>query len=248
MGRMTAPGERPWRNLYGRRKGKRLRPGRERLLETRLAALAPPGVSWEENPERRPIDLRALFPDAREVWLEIGFGGGEHMLAMAGAHPQVGLIGCEPFIDGVAKLLSGIEEAGLRNVSVLAGDARDLLDVLPEHSIGRVFLNYPDPWPKARHHKRRFMNPENLAALARAMRPGAELRLATDIPDYVRHSLEAVRAEPRLAWTAERPADWRRPWPGWPGTRYEAKALGEGRRPHYLRFVRRAEAAVKDCG
>ena len=235
---MTADRGRPWRNLYGRRQGKRLRPGQQRLLEERLRELAPPGVSWEENPERRPIDLQALFPDAREVWLEIGFGGGEHMVALAEEHPEIGLIGCEPFMQGVAKLLAAIERGRLRNIAVLAGDARDLLDVLAADSIGRVHVNYPDPWPKKRHHKRRFVSPRNLAELARVMRPGAELRLATDIPDYVRHSLESVRAKPQFRWLAERPQDWRCPWPGWPGTRYEDKALREGRTPHYLRFMR----------
>lgn len=245
--RLNSPtvSDRPWRNLYGRRQGKRLRPGQQRLLDTRLAALAPGGVSWEENPARRPLDLGALFPGVRDVWVEIGFGGGEHMIAMAEAHPDLGLIGCEPFVSGVAKLLSAIERAGLgRNLRIHAGDARDLLDVLPDASVGRVFLNYPDPWPKARHHKRRFVSDGNLAALSRVMRPDAELRLATDIPDYVRHSLEAVARAPCLAWTAERPTDWRTPWPGWPGTRYEAKALREGRTPHYLRFRRTTAPAM----
>ena len=228
----------PWRNFYGRRHGKKLRPGRQRLLETRLAALAPPGVGREKNPGRSPVDPAALFPGKRDLWLEIGFGGGEHMIHQAGANPDVGLVGCEPFVNGVAMLLSAIERAGLSNLRVHAGDARDLMDVLPAGAVGRVFLLYPDPWPKRRHWKRRFVNPENLDMLARVMRPGAELRVATDIPDYVRHSLEQVRRHRRFAWEAERPADWREPWPGWPGTRYERKALAQGRRPHYLTFRR----------
>ena len=238
---MTAP-ERddgaPWRNFYGRRHGKTLRKGQRELLDTRLAELAPAGVSWDENPDRLPIDPKAQFPDAREVWLEIGFGGGEHMIAMAGANPQVGIIGCEAFINGVAMLLSGIERAGVANLAVHPGDARDLMDVLPDASVSRVFLLYPDPWPKKRHHKRRFVNPENLEPLARIMAPGALLRVATDIGDYVRHTLEAVRSDGRFAWLAERPADWREPWEGWPGTRYEAKAIREGRPCHYLSFRR----------
>ncbi len=229
----------PWRNVYVRRRGKGLRKGRRGLLETRLADYVPKGVSWAENPERRPIDPWALFPDVREVWLEVGFGGGEHVLALAEAHPEVGIIGSEVFLDGVAKLLAGVGENGLDNVLIYPGDARDLLDVLPEASIARVYVLYPDPWPKKRHWKRRFISPENLGQLARVMAPGAQLYLATDIPDYVRHTLELVVRDPRFEWLAASPRDWRQPWPEWPGTRYESKALAEGRRPHYLIFRRR---------
>ena len=228
----------PWRNFYGRRHGKTLRKGQRRLLATRLAELAPEGVSWAENPGRDPVDLKALFPEAREVWLEIGFGGGEHMLHMAAAHPDIGIIGCEAYINGVAMLLSGIERAGVGNLAIHPGDARDLMDVLPGGSVAQVFLLYPDPWPKKRHHKRRFINPENLNQLARIMAPGAVLRLATDIGDYVRHALEVLERDRRFGGLARGPADWREPWPGWPGTRYEAKALREGRPPHYLSFRR----------
>jgi tRNA (guanine-N7-)-methyltransferase len=227
-----------WRNLYGRRRGKRLRPHQRELLETRLAALAPRGIRREENPERRPIELGALFPGAGEVWLEIGFGGGEHMVEMATRHPEVGLIGCEYFINGIAKLLAQIERAGVANLAIHPGDCRDLIDVLPDGSIGQVFLLYPDPWPKRRHHKRRFVSAENMAALARVMAPGAVLRLATDIGDYARHALEVIGRDPRFTWLAERPRDWREPWAGWPGTRYEAKARREGRIPCYLSFRR----------
>ena len=228
----------PWRNFYGRRHGKTLRKGQKELLETRLAELAPQGVSWAENPGRDPIDLGALFPEAREVWLEIGFGGGEHMLHMAAADPDIGIIGCEAYINGVAMLLSGIERAGVTNLAIHPGDARDLIDVLPGGSIAQVFLLYPDPWPKKRHHKRRFINPENLDPLTRIMAPGAVLRLVTDIGGYVRHALEVLARDGRFGWLAQGPADWREPWPGWPGTRYEAKALREGRTPHYLSFRR----------
>ncbi len=227
-----------WRTFYGRRHGRTLRKGQRELLDTRLAELAPKGVSWAENPGRDPIDLGALFPEAREVWLEIGFGGGEHMLHMASAHPDIGIIGCEAYINGVAMLLSGIERAGVTNLAIHPGDARDLLDVLPGGSVAQVFLLYPDPWPKKRHHKRRFINPQNLDQLARIMVPGAVLRLATDIGDYVRHSLEVLERDERFGWLARGPADWREPWQGWPGTRYEAKALREGRTPHYLSFRR----------
>ena len=229
----------PWRNFYGRRRGKKLRAGQQALLDTRLAALAPPGVGWDENPARRPLDLGALFPGKSDVWLEIGFGGGEHMISEAVANPDIGVIGCEPFVNGVAKLLAAVERAGVTNLRMHPGDARDLLDVIPDGALGRVYLLYPDPWPKRRHWRRRFVSHDNLYMLARVMRPGAELRVATDIDDYVRHTLEHVLRHHDFVWTAERPADWRAPWAGWPGTRYEAKALREGRRPTYLIFARR---------
>jgi tRNA (guanine-N7-)-methyltransferase len=234
----------PWRNFYGRRHGKKLRAGQAALLEHRLAELAPPGIGRGENPERAPLDLAAIYP-GREMWLEIGFGGGEHMLDQAAANPGVQIVGAEPFVNGVAKLLAAIERSGVRNVAVTNHDARDLMDVLPPASIGRVFLLYPDPWPKARHHKRRFVNPPQIDQLGRVMAPGAELRIATDIEDYVRHTLERMTADPRFAWTAERPSDWRLAWPGWTGTRYEGKALREGRRPHYLTFLRTEMPATR---
>jgi tRNA (guanine-N7-)-methyltransferase len=233
-----APAQAARRNFHGRRHGKTLRKGQKELLATRLAALAPDGVSPAENPARDSIDPKALFCGAREIWLEIGFGGGEHMLSMATANPDVGIIGCEAYINGVAMTLSAIERSGATNLAIHPGDARDLMDVLPAASVAQVFLLYPDPWPKARHHKRRFVSAENLDQLAQIMAPGAVLWLATDIGDYVRHALEQFGRDERFAWLARRPADWRESWPGWPGTRYEAKALREGRPPHYLRFKR----------
>ena len=228
----------PWRNFYGRRHGKALRPGQIHHLETTLETLRPRGVAWSENPARTPLDPRALFGDARPLWLEIGFGGGEHLLAQARANPDVGLIGCEPFINGVAMLVPRIAEAGLANIRVHPGDARDLLDVLPAATLARVFLLYPDPWPKKKHHRRRFMSRENLDPLARAMAPGAQLRVATDIPDYCRQALEVTAQHAGFAWTAARADDWRTPWTDWTRTRYEAKAVREGRTPHYLTFER----------
>ncbi len=237
---MTAPKRddgAPWRNFYGRRHGKKLRMGQAGLLETRLAELAPPGIGWDENPNRAPLNLADLYP-GKIIWLEIGFGGGEHMLAQALANPQVQIIGAEPFINGVAKLLAAIERSGVRNLAVTDADARNVMDVLPAASIERVFLNYPDPWPKTRHHKRRFVNPAQIDQLAHVMSHGAELRIATDIADYVRHTLVCMTPDPRFVWTAGGPPDWRTPWPDWPGTRYEAKALREGRKPCYLTFRR----------
>lgn len=226
----------PWRNFYGRRKGKSLKSSQKTYLEDDLAGLSPGTVDWESNPDRHPLDSKKLFAD-REVWLEIGFGGGEHMVHQAVAHPEVGIIGCEPYINGVAMLLGKIRKAGVTNLRVHPGDARDLFDVLRAQSLSRVFLLYPDPWPKKRHHRRRFVTAEHLEPLARLMKPGAELRVATDIPDYVRQTLEQV---PRhgFEWMANSPADWRQPWDDWLSTRYEQKALREGRTPSYLTFRR----------
>lgn len=231
------PSGAPWRNFYGRFKGKTLRPAQETYLEEDLAALSPGAVGWEENPAREPLDLDALF-GGRDLWVEIGFGGGEHLVHQAERNPGVGIIGAEPFINGVAMLLGKIRKAKVDNLRVHPGDVRDLFDVLPEASVSRAFLLYPDPWPKARHHRRRFVTPDHLEPLARVMKPGAIFRVATDIPDYVRQTLEQV---PRhgFDWLAERPADWREPWDDWLSTRYEQKALREDRTPHYLTFRRR---------
>lgn len=227
---------RPHRNFYGRLKGKALKKSQKAYLDEDLAALSPGAVGWAENPERRPLDLGSLF-DGRRVWLEIGFGGGEHMVHQAGLNPEVGIIGAEPYINGVATLLGKIRRSGVSNIAVHPGDARDLMDVLPEGSIDRAFLLYPDPWPKSRHHRRRFVTAEHLEPLHHVLAPGAILRVATDIPDYVRQTLEEV-PKAGFEWLAERPSDWRVPWDDWLSTRYEQKALREGRVPHYLTFRR----------
>lgn len=228
--------ERPHRNFYGRLKGKSLKKSQKTYLDEDLAALSPGAVGWDENPDRNPLDLPALF-GGKPVWLEIGFGGGEHLVHQAANNPDVGIIGAEPYINGVAMLLGKIRRAGVSNLAVHPGDARDLFDVLPTDSIARAFLLYPDPWPKARHHRRRFVTPEHLEPLARVMQPGAILRVATDIPDYVRQTLEEVPGA-GFEWLAEQPADWRKPWGDWISTRYEQKALREDRTPHYLTFRR----------
>ena len=225
---------RPWRNFYGRRHGKTLRDSQRDYLDEDLAALSPGPVEFDANPERLPLDLTALFA-GKPVWLEIGFGGGEHMVHMAARNPDVGVIGCEPYINGVAMLLGKIRRAGVSNVAVHPGDVRDLFDVLPEGSIAKAFLNYPDPWPKARHHRRRFVTPEHLAPLHRVLAPGAEFRVATDIADYVRQTLEEV---PPAGF--ELIGEGSVPWDDWLSTRYEQKALREGRPPHYLTFRRKA--------
>ena len=214
--------------FFGRRRGKRLRAGHETLVESLLPSLRVDLETFE--------GFRARFP--QDLWLEIGFGGGEHLAAQARAHPDVGLVGCEPFVNGMAKLLARIGEEELANVRLWDDDATKLLPRLPERSFGRVSILYPDPWPKRRQRKRRIVSDETLSLLARLMRPGAELRFATDIDDYAGWTLARVLRSPHFRWTAARAEDWRRPWPDWPGTRYEAKALREGRTPSYLTFVR----------
>ena len=230
----TPPSGAPWRNFYGRRKSHHMKDSQQRLIEADLEGLSPGPVDWEANPDRLPLDIDALF-GGRELWLEVGFGGGEHLVHQAAANPDLGLIGCEPYINGVAMLLAKIRDAGVDNLRVHPGDARDLFDVLPEASLSRVFLLYPDPWPKKRHHRRRFVTQEHLEPLARVMTPGAILRVATDIPDYVRQTLQEV-PKAGFDWLAEGPRDWREPWGDWLSTRYEQKALREGRVPHYLAF------------
>ena len=221
------------RNFYGRRHGKTLRQSQKGYLSEDLGSLRPRGITVEENPDRSPIDPAAIFGDARPVWLEVGFGGGEHMVAMAARYPGIGIIGCEPFINGVAMLLGKIRAAGVSNLSVHPGDARDLMDVLPDASISKAFLNYPDPWPKARHHRRRFVTPEHLIPLHCVMAEGGEFRVATDIPDYMRQALEEV---PKAGFTLVH--EGTEPWDDWHSTRYEQKALREGRVPHYATFRR----------
>lgn len=232
------PSGAPWRNFYGRFKGKTLRPNQKDYLESDLDALSPGAVSWEVNPDRAPLDLNAVF-GGKPLWVEIGFGGGEHLVHQAKTYPEVGIIGCEPFINGVAMLLGKIRESGVSNLRVHPGDARDLFDVLPAGSVEKAFLLYPDPWPKKRHHRRRFVTQEHLEPLFHVLKPGAEFRVATDIPDYVRQTLiEAPKAG--FEWLAEGPGDWRHPWGDWHSTRYEMKALREGRMPHYMTFRRPA--------
>jgi tRNA (guanine-N7-)-methyltransferase len=186
------------------------------------------------------LDPRWLFdPPPLAVWLEIGFGGGEHLACQAAAHPEIGAIGCEPYLNGVARLLGHVVERRLANVRIFLDDARPLIDALAEACIARVFVLFPDPWPKRRHAGRRFVGAETLAGLARVMRDGAELRLATDDPGQVRWMLEQTLSSPAFEWLARGPGDWRGRPPDWPATRYEEKAVRQGRRPVYLRFRRR---------
>lgn len=221
------------RRLYGRRRGRRLRSGQQALFETVL-----PRIRLDLAPAGARLDPAALFPrPIKALWLEVGFGAGEHLAWQAARHRDIGMIGCEPFVNGIAALLRAVADEGLDTVRVHPGDARDVLDVLPDRALGRCFVLFPDPWPKRRHHGRRFVRPETLDALARVMAPGAELRLASDHPDMLDWMLWHVRAHPAFAWTARRAADWRTRPPDWPPTRYERKALHG--RPVFLRMERR---------
>ncbi|MGH6824424.1 tRNA (guanosine(46)-N7)-methyltransferase TrmB [Methyloceanibacter sp.] len=189
--------------------------------------------------EPAPSPLASLFAQpVSQVWLEIGFGSGEHLVWQAEHHPEIGLIGCEPFINGVASLLGKIEPLGLNTIRIHDGDARDVLAWLPPQSIARIFVLFPDPWPKKRHQKRRLVSPDAVADFAQALRQGGELRFASDSGDYAGEALLTILASRAFAWTAEGPKDWRaRPF-DWPETRYERKALSEGRKPAYLSFRR----------
>jgi tRNA (guanine-N7-)-methyltransferase len=223
----------PRNALYGRRKGKPLSARRARLMATLYKTLEI-DVSGPS-----PDDLASLFPmPVSAVCLEIGFGGGEHLIQEATAAPGTGFIGVEPFEAGMAKAVSAIDQAGLGTIRLFDGDAARLLDWLPPASLDRVDLLYPDPWPKRRHWKRRFVNADNLDRLARVIKPGALFRFASDIPSYVEWTLLRLLKRDDFAWTAETADDWRRPFPGWPGTRYEKKAVAAGRKPAYLVFRR----------
>jgi tRNA (guanine-N7-)-methyltransferase len=219
--------------LYGRRKGKTLRPFQAGLVENLLPQLRVDLSAPLDNPN----SLFPLCPD--ELRLEIGFGGGEHLAADAQAHPARGFFGCEPFVNGVAKLLVEIETRGLANIRIHPGDAGELIDALPDATLSGVCILYPDPWPKRRHKERRFISDSMLSRLARVMRPGSELRFATDIDDYAGWTLARILRSPDFIWPAPDASDWNAPWDGWPGTRYEAKAFREGRTAAYLTFIRR---------
>jgi tRNA (guanine-N7-)-methyltransferase len=216
------------KKLYGRRKGPKLS-SRQLGLRTDLL----PQLALKLKPGADP---RSYFDKVQDVWLEVGFGAGEHLYWQAQQHPNIGLIGAEPYESGTAKLLTRLADAPLSNVRLYEGDGREIIDALPDASIGRFFLLFPDPWPKTRHHKRRFLQMEMLEQLARILKPGAELRFATDDTSYLPFALERLMAHPAFAWTAQGAADWKSRPADWPATRYERKAIKGP--PTFLRFVR----------
>src|ERR1700704_4786111 len=218
-------------SFFARRKGHKLRLHQADLIENLLPRLA------LDIAAPRPPDLTGLFdPPADEIRLEIGFGGGEHLIAEARAFPDTGFIGCEPYVNGMAKILTQIEAHKTGNIRLFAGDAAELLAWAPARSLARIDLIHPDPWPKRRHWKRRFVQDASIAAMAGALKPGGEFRFVSDIDDYCAWTLAHLMRAPDFVWTAERAADWREPWDDYTMTRYGAKAEREGRHAAYLRF------------
>lgn len=215
---------------YGRIKSRAIKPRQAILMETLLPRIA-------LHPEAGPIAPASLMAGATETWLEIGFGGGEHMAAQAGRRPDVLVLGAEPFLNGVASALRHIDDLGLQNVRLLAGDARSLMTALPAGCLTRLFVLFPDPWPKARHRKRRLVNAETAREFVRLLKPGGRLRFATDVGDYADRALEDLIRTPGLRWLAERADDWRRPPADHATTRYEEKRLGDCA-PVFLDFIR----------
>ena len=218
----------PLLRSYGRLKSRPIKPRQAALVEARLPGLRIPLGS---------VDPQALMPAAHEVWLEIGFGGGEHMAAQAARAPDVLILGAEPFLNGVASAVRHIDEQALTNVRLQDGDVRELIARLPDGCLDRVFILFPDPWPKSRHHKRRLVQPDTVAELARLLKPGGRLRFASDVAHYVDWALEVIAANPAFTWTATRADDWRTPPADHITTRYEEKRLGDCV-PVFLDFVR----------
>lgn len=216
----------------GRRHGRKLRENLRTLMRDMLPAIA---IAPDVN--GGPLDPATLFGEAKpEIWMEIGFGAGEHLAWQAEHNPDVGFIGCEPYINGVASLLRHAAEKDLSNIRILADDVRPFLDRLPDACLARLFVLFPDPWPKRRHADRRIIQYETLTNFIRLLRPGGELRMATDDPGYLRWMLTRTTGRSDLRWLARHPDDWRARVEDWPGTRYEAKAIAEGRAPAFLRF------------
>jgi tRNA (guanine-N7-)-methyltransferase len=220
-------------SFFGRRKGHKLRLHQADLIEHLL-----PRLALEIGGSTAP-DLAGLFDAPVDaIRLEIGFGGGEHLIAEALAHPTTGFIGCEPYVNGMAKILAQIEAHNIGNIRLFAGDAAELLAWAPPHALARIDLIHPDPWPKRRHWKRRFVQDLTVAAMARVLKPDGEFRFVSDIDDYCTWTLAHLLRSPDFTWTAERADDWRLPWPGYTMTRYGRKAEREGRHAAYLRFRR----------
>jgi tRNA (guanine-N7-)-methyltransferase len=222
--------------LYGRRAGHKLRVAQAELVEDLLPQLAVP---------EGPLDAHVLFGDAegsgRPLELEIGFGAGEHLAGQAAMRPRTGFIGCEPFLNGMVGALGHVRDTGLSNVRLHMGDALDVLNRLPDASLDRAYLLHPDPWPKARHAKRRFMNAGPIEMVARKLKPGGEFRFGTDHPVYVAHAMMVMQQQAGLFdWQVSGAADFLTRPADWPETRYERKARRLGHEVWYFRYLRRA--------
>jgi len=225
--------------FYGRRQGHKLRPNRQALIDDVL-----PRLRVQVPSDGGALDLDAMFSGpVSDIWLEVGFGGGEHLAAQAAAHPQIGFIGCEPFLNGVANVLSLIDNNGLTNVRLLDDDVRKLFPALPAAVFGRIYALFTDPWPKTRHHRRRFINDDTVAELERLLKDDGELRLASDHMGYVDWMLDHLTDRDDLIWQARTKRDWTDPPTDWVETRYEKKAKTKGLRSAYLRFSRRSRGA-----
>ena len=242
----TSPKDRPQRdgsappNFYGRRKGHKIRPARQALVDTLLPRLSA-GLRQTET-----VDVKGLFDTPpKDLWMEIGFGAGEHLAHQATQFPNIGLIGVEPYVNGVAALLATIKADSLENIRLFNDDVRLLLPRLPDGCLGRLFILFSDPWPKARHNRRRVFNTENLREFARTLRNGAVLRFASDDMSYVRQALETVQKSSDFYWRPTGPSDWRKRPIDAIETRYEAKARSHGRLPAYLTFIRSSTCALR---
>ncbi|WP_332712823.1 tRNA (guanosine(46)-N7)-methyltransferase TrmB [Pelagibacterium mangrovi] len=219
------------RAFFGRRAGKKLHSGQKALFETLL-----PQLSVDIS---APVDPRALFPEAKRIHLEIGYGGGEHLARIARENPEDGFIGCEVFTGGIGKLLEAIDEDGIGNIALFPDDVIKLLAVMPDASVNCLYVLYPDPWPKPRHHKRRLIQFPVLTEFARVVKPGGTFRFATDIEDYANWTLGHILRSEGFVWPIAEPGAWHEPYPGWQATRYEQKARRQGRmKSFYFEFVR----------
>ena len=225
-------------NYYGRRRGKKLSKVQNDYMTNYLPKVTPKNISWHENPDRKKLKIEEIFGETCAVWLEIGFGGGEHLLSIARKNRNIGIIGCEPYRNGVAMMLPRLAKENLSKVKVYMDDARILFEVLPNFSIAKIFLLFPDPWPKLRHKQRRFINKENLEAFKRILSVNALIHIATDVNEYARHVLETFNNDESFEWVAESANDWRNPWKDWEQTRYSNKASLYGRNTIFMIFKR----------
>lgn len=226
--------------FYGRRRSHKLRPGRQQLISELL-----PKIRICALGDTQQINIAEAFGrGGKDVRLEIGFGAGEHLSGDAHANPEIDFIGCEPFINGVATLLSDVERLDLKNVRVFDDDARLLLTRLPDACISKIYILFPDPWPKSRHNRRRFINQETLSSLARVAKDNAEFVFASDHMGYIAWTLIEAQQHAAWNWMAKVPDDWRRQPDDWVPTRYEAKAIRKGDKPAYLTFRRLKRATT----